>query len=115
MENRISKKLVTFQFPFTLDEIDEECPAGDYTIETEDQDLDGANFTAHKCVETIMVIRPAPRSGKPTKYIEIDAAGLEAALSADKARGDAESKKASAGTGTTDEAQTDPFSALGGR
>ncbi|WP_084420956.1 hypothetical protein [Henriciella litoralis] len=89
MANRISKKMVTFEFPFQLDELDEELPAGGYTIETEDQAIDGMNFIAHRCIETVMVIRPPKGSHKAIRYVDIDPAGLEAALARDAAQAEA--------------------------
>lgn len=90
MANRISKQLVTFAHPFRLTEIDEDLPAGGYTVETENQDLDGSNFTAHRCVETVLILRPKPGSRKPTRFVDIDPNGLAAALALDKARSESE-------------------------
>lgn len=89
MANRISKKLVTFAFPFTLAEIDEELPPGGYTIESENQDLDGSTFTAHRLIETVIVLRPPAGSRKPVRFVDIDPNGLAAALALDKSRSEA--------------------------
>lgn len=86
MPNRITKTLVTFAFPFRLDEIDEELPAGGYTIETEDQALNGQTFIARLWIETVMIIRPKRGSNKPIRFVEIDPEGLERALVRDRAQ-----------------------------
>lgn len=90
MANRVSKQLVTFAHSFRLTEIDEDLPAGDYTVETENQDLDGQNFTAHRWIETVLILRPPPGSRKPTRFVDIDPNGLAAALALDKARSEAD-------------------------
>jgi len=89
MANRISKRLVTFAFPFKLAEIDEELPSGGYTIESENQDLDGATFIAHRLIETVLILRPPAGSRKPVRYVDIDPNGLAAALALDKSRTEA--------------------------
>lgn len=85
MANRISKHLVTFDHPFRLAEVDEDLPAGNYTVETENQDLDGTTFIAHRCIETVLIVRPPQGSRKPIRFINIDPNGLAAALARDKA------------------------------
>ena len=86
MGNRISKKLVSFAYPFTLDEIDGELAPGGYTIETEDQDLGGVSFVAHRTVATTIILRTRAGSRERTRYIEIDPNGLAAALILDESR-----------------------------
>lgn len=86
MSNDIIRTTVTFAYPFQLDEIDGELPAGEYTIETERQTLDGSTFIAYRLIETILTIRPPRGSRQPVKFVEVDPQGLNAALGLDKAR-----------------------------
>lgn len=97
MTNRVSKRLVTFQKPFSLDSIERQWPAGDYTIETEEEPLDSNSFVAYRTICTTMILRPP--SGKSGRhiFIEIDASELDAALLRDReAEGRANSEGLSA-------------------
>lgn len=79
MTIRTSTRIVTFSRPFHLDEIEQELPAGPYSIETEEETLDGLSFIAWRRVAThIMVGRPNGSS----LYL-IDPLGLEHALEQD--------------------------------
>jgi hypothetical protein len=83
---RINKKLVTFQFPFSIDDIGKELPAGDYTIESEEESIVGLSFLAFRNIETILVQRPP--KGKPgaTHYWSVDHHALAKAIEADSDR-----------------------------
>lgn len=84
MTHRVSKRLVTFKKPFRLDSIDRQWPAGDYTIETEEEPLDSNSVLAYHTVCTTMILHPP--SGKSGRhiFIEIEASELEAALARDR-------------------------------
>lgn len=86
MVKRINKKLVTFQFPFSIDDIGKQLPAGDYTIETEEESIVGLSFLAYRHIETILVERPP--KGKPgaTHYWSIDHEALTQAIETDADR-----------------------------
>jgi hypothetical protein len=47
MTVRTSRKTVTFTQPFSLSGIDEEQPAGTYTVETDEELLPGVSFPAY--------------------------------------------------------------------
>lgn len=97
MTNRVSKRLVTFKKPFTLDSIERQWPAGDYTIETEEEPLDTNSFLAYRTICTTMILHPP--SGKSGRhiFIEIEASELDAALLRDReAQGHADSEVLSA-------------------
>lgn len=83
MVKRVNKKLVTFQFPFSIDDIGKELPAGDYTIESEEESIVGLSFLAYRHIETILVERPP--KGKPgaTHYWSVDPDALAKAIEAD--------------------------------
>lgn len=83
---RINKKQVTFQFPFSIDDIGKQLPAGDYTIETEEESIAGISFMAYRHIETILVERPP--KGKPgaTHYWCVDKEALAQAIEADADR-----------------------------
>lgn len=95
MVKRINKKLVTFQFPFLIDDIGKPLPAGEYTIETEEESIVGLSFLAYRHIDTILVERPP--KGKPgaTHYWSVDHDALARAIEADSDRF-LESKRADA-------------------
>lgn len=86
MVKRINKRLVTFQFPFSLEDIGKQLPAGDYTIETEEESIAELSFLAYRHIETILVERPP--KGKPgaTRYWPVDQESLAKAIKADTDR-----------------------------
>lgn len=86
MVKRINKKLVTFQFPFLIDDIGKQLPAGAYTIESEEESIVGLSFLAFRHIETILVERPP--KGKPgaTHYWSVDHEALAQAIEADADR-----------------------------
>ena len=84
MTNRVSKRLVTFKKPFSLDSIERQWPAGNYTIETEEEPLDSISFLAYRTICTTMILHhPTGKSGKHI-FIEIEASELDAALLRDR-------------------------------
>lgn len=83
---RMNKKLVTFEHPFLLDEIEKELPAGDYTVETEEESIDGLTFLAFRRVATTLIVRPAIGKRGQTHFWTIDPQGLASALELDAER-----------------------------
>jgi hypothetical protein len=84
--NRINKRLVTFQFPFFIDDIGKQLPAGDYTIETEEKTVVGSSFLACLHIETILVERPLKGKSNTTSYWPVDHNALAQAIKADSDR-----------------------------
>ena len=85
MSQRISKQLVTFHQPFFLESIEGEWPAGDYTIETEEESIDSVSFLAFRRVGTTMIVHTRRNGRTRHQYVPIDPAELAAALSRDQA------------------------------
>ena len=80
MTTRTTKRTVTFARPFSLDEIEGLLPAGAYSVETEEETLDGLCFVAYRRVSThILIASPDSR-----RMQAIDPAGLERAIASDK-------------------------------
>lgn len=86
MVNRINKKLITFQFPFSMDEVGKLLPAGDYTVETEEESIAGLSFLAFRHIETVLVERPPKGKAGATRYWSVDHESLERAIEADTER-----------------------------
>lgn len=84
MTLRTSTRTVTFGRPFALAGFDETLPAGDYTVETDEELLDGLSFPAWRRVLTLLHLRAA--SGRPGLggSLAIDPTVLEAALQRDR-------------------------------
>ncbi|MBO6690349.1 MAG: hypothetical protein JJ919_17925 [Henriciella sp.] len=106
MVKRINKKLVTFQFPFSIDDIGKQLPAGEYTIESEEESIVGLSFLAYRHIETILVERPP--KGKPgaTHYWSVDHEALAKAIEADSDRF-LESKRTAASARQTSSQETE--------
>ncbi len=89
MTTRTSKKTVTFRRPFVLGGLDEVLPAGAYSVETDEELLEGISFPAYRRILTVIHLHA--RSGHPglTRALTIDPNELDAALERDQAPKDA--------------------------
>lgn len=83
MTTRSSTTTVSFSRPFRLDEIDRELPAGDYSLEVEDEALDGLSFLAYRRIATYLFVRSSENSA--VEMWTIDPEGLDSALAQDRA------------------------------
>ncbi len=86
MTTRTTKTTVTFTRPFSLSGFDGEQPAGSYSVETDEELLDGVSFPAYRRLATMMQLNV--KSMGPSGILQvavIDPLQLEAALSADAA------------------------------
>ncbi|MCH9671896.1 MAG: hypothetical protein K0U93_10660 [Gammaproteobacteria bacterium] len=80
MTIRTSKKTITFNRPFALSGVDEVLPAGSYTVETDEEPLEGISFLAYRRLSTRLHLGGAPGSGVLNRVITIDPKELDAAL-----------------------------------
>lgn len=88
MTTRTTKSTVTFTRPFTLSGFDGEQPAGSYSVETDEEMLDGVSFPAYRRLATMMQLDAKTIGpGGILQVAVIDPGQLEAALAADAARG----------------------------
>jgi hypothetical protein len=83
MTTRTSQKTVTFSRPFALAGFDDVLPAGAYSVETDEELIEGISFAAYRRISTLL--RLPATSGPPqlTRAVTIDAGDLEAALQRD--------------------------------
>lgn len=90
MENktktRITKKAVKFEHPFLLDEIASELPAGDYTIETEEESIEGSTFLAFRSIETTLVACSQKAAPNKPQFWSIDPEAFEIVFARDAER-----------------------------
>jgi hypothetical protein len=83
MIERTSHKTVTFTQPFSLRGIDEVQAAGTYTVETNEEPLQGVSFPAYRRIETLIFL-PSRRGGSfVERVVNIDPLELEAAQQRD--------------------------------
>jgi len=82
---RTRRETVTFARPFRLRGVDEAQPAGAYTVETDEEPIEGLSFMAYRRVATVIFL-PLARGGAGSfQAVPVDPPALEAALAADKA------------------------------
>ena len=86
MTMRTTKSTVTFTRPFSLTGFDGEQPAGSYSVETDEELLDGVSFPAYRRMATMMQLEAGARAaGGVLQVAVIDPRELEAALAVDSA------------------------------
>ena len=83
MAMRTSYKPVTFTRPFLLRGIDEVQPAGTYTVETNEELLEGLSFSAYRRVTTLIFLPSRPGGAILGQVATIDPLELEAAQKED--------------------------------
>ncbi|SMH38033.1 hypothetical protein [Azospirillum agricola] len=85
MFSRTSSRMVKFSHPFVLTGIDGVQPAGTYTVETDEELIEGLSFPVYRRVATVILL-PAPVGG-PVRFqaATIDPVELEQAERADAA------------------------------
>lgn len=81
MEERVTSRAVKFVRPFSLKGIDQEIPAGSYTIETIEEPIAGLSFVAYRRVSTAIVL--SANGGRSRQIVMIDAQDLAAAEARD--------------------------------
>lgn len=83
MEMRTRRSTVRFSSEFRLYGFDEPQPPGEYRVEYDEEEIEGATFLAFRRVATFIYL-PAVAAGQSTRQmVSIDPADLEAALAKD--------------------------------
>jgi hypothetical protein len=86
MTKRTSKKTVTFRRPFVLGGFDEVLPAGAYSVETDEELLEGISFPAYRRILTVIHLHAKSDNPGLTRTLTIDPNELDAALKRDQAQ-----------------------------
>ena len=87
MTDRVTRETITFLHPFELADVEGMLPAGDYTIETIEEPIEGLSMVAYRRVSTTIVV-PSPRYGMASRQmVTIDPSNLEAVRKRDAERG----------------------------
>jgi hypothetical protein len=91
---RTIKRTVTFKRPFSLSGFDGEQPAGTYSVETDEELLEGVSFPAYRRMATMMQIEPGSSTqGGASQVAVIDPQQLESALAVDAGPNEASTPK----------------------
>jgi hypothetical protein len=80
---RTSRKAVTFTRPFLLSGIGEIQPAGTYTVETDEELLEGVSFSAYRRIATLIFLPARCGSTALGRVVDIDPLELESTLERD--------------------------------
>ena len=80
MTMRTSSRTVTFVRPFTLSGIDGPQPPGTYTVETDEEQLDGSSPLVYQRVATMIRLPGRPGSSELVQVVTVDPDELAAAL-----------------------------------
>ena len=83
MTTRVTTKKVEFKRPFILNPSDGEHPPGIYMVETEEESLDVMSFAAYRLLSTVISRYDLDGSSGFVRFIVIDPAELDAALTRD--------------------------------
>jgi hypothetical protein len=86
MTMRTTSRTVTFVHPFNLSGMDEEQPAGTYTVETDEELLQTSSLSPYKRVSTLMRLPARPTGTMLTQIVEVNPLELTAALARDAQR-----------------------------
>ena len=83
MTIRTTRKTVTFRRPFSLSAIDEVQPSGTYTVDTDEELIDGLSFLAYRRVATLLHLPSTSSRVGVTELVTVNPLELEAALKTD--------------------------------
>jgi hypothetical protein len=83
MTMRTTSRTVTFVHPFNLSGMDEEQPAGTYTVETDEELLQTSSLPAYRRISTLIRLPARPRSTVLTQIVEVNPLELAAVLARD--------------------------------
>ncbi|MCB4823590.1 hypothetical protein [Roseicella aerolata] len=83
MPTRTQTSTVVFRRPFSMKSAGGPQPAGTYTVETEEEMLEGLSFPAYRRVSTT-ITRQANGAGALVQVLAVDPRELEEAQAADR-------------------------------
>ena len=87
MRSRTTSTTVTFDRPFFVAALDETLPPGTYTVETDEELLEGLTFMAYRRVATMLHVAPASNRSGRLLLVSVDPSELEAAQRRDQSIG----------------------------
>lgn len=85
MTKRTSNRTVTFKRPFALTGLDEVLPAGDYSVETEEELVPGISYAAYRRTSTVLRLPAKSGPSHLMRAVTVDPDELDAAIERDLA------------------------------
>ena len=85
MTMRTTQTTVRFDRPFVLGVFAEVLPAGDYSVEIDEERLQGLSFAAFHRVRAVIALHPTDAAPGRTRKLTIAPSELDAALARDRA------------------------------
>jgi hypothetical protein len=79
MAERTTRTIVSFTRPFVIDGFDQELPAGEYAVETEEELLSGLSFPVYRRISTTLHVDRIPGRPGVKEAWRIDPETLDAA------------------------------------
>ena len=83
MTIRTTRKTVTFKRPFSLSGVDKVQPSGTYTVDTDEELIDGLSFLVYRRVATLLHLPSTSSRVGVTELVTVNPLELEAALKTD--------------------------------
>lgn len=80
MNLRTRRETVAFAHPFTVDGVDGAQPAGAYTVETDEEAIEGLSFMAYRRVATVIFLPLRQGGAGSFQAVRIDPRELDLAL-----------------------------------
>ena len=77
---RTFRQSVTFPHPFAISGLEGDQPAGTYTIETDEELIEGLSFSAYRRTATRIYLPPGPARPGTTEIVPIEPSEIELAL-----------------------------------
>lgn len=87
---RTTEQVVTFFNTFCFSCLDEQLPAGDYKIQTDEELIQGLSFVSFRRIDTIIYLRGKHGMPEETRSLSIDPDELNALLKKDTQRSNAQ-------------------------
>jgi hypothetical protein len=76
---RTTRETVTFDRPFSLSAVDEVQPAGTYTVEIDEELIEGLSFLAYRRIATTIYLPLRPGGAGSVQAVKVDPQELAAA------------------------------------
>lgn len=89
MTARTRTEVVTFANPFAFAGVDKVLPAGTYSVEIDEELLEGVSFPVYRRIAALLHVGPTPDHPGRSQTLTIAPAELDAALARDLAADDA--------------------------
>ena len=88
MTSRTTTKTITFSRPFSLPGLDETQSAGTYTVQTDEEPIEGLSFLVYRRIATVLFLPLRPGGTGSFQAISVTPEALDAA----QARGASEAR-----------------------